>query len=130
MSMRRRGRSRGLPFQSRRRGNRRVRQERDSAVTGHGAEAVRDAIAAAINAPAARLRRSPTWDRRAEMSRPAGPRIDHDQPVHFRDPRSPWPRRTNEDTDGLLRQRFANGTDFAAHGPDGLDAVAKRSVGT
>jgi IS30 family transposase len=44
--------------------------------------------------------------------------------VSFADPRSPWQRGTNENTNGLLRQYFAEGTDLARWGPDDLTAVA------
>lgn len=59
------------------------------AVMGHGGEAVRDAIAAAITTLPARLRRSLTWDQGAEMARHAELSIDHDLPVCFCDPHSP-----------------------------------------
>ena len=94
------------------------------AVMGHGAEAVRDAIVAAIADLPARLRRSLTWDQGAEMARHADLRIEHDLPVYFCDPNSPWQRGTNENTNGLLRQHFPKGTDLAVHGPNELDAVA------
>jgi IS30 family transposase len=94
------------------------------AVMGHGAEAVRDAIAAAITTLPMQLRRSLTWDQGAEMARHADLRIEHGLPVCFCDPNSPWQRGTNENTNGLLRQYFPKGTDLTAHGPDVLDAVA------
>jgi IS30 family transposase len=58
------------------------------------------------------------------MARHADLRIEHGLPVYFCDPNSPWPRGTNENTNGLLRQYFPKGTDLTAHGPDVLDAVA------
>ena len=91
---------------------------------GHGVEAVRDAIAAAITTLPARLRRSLTWDQGAEMSQHVDLRINHGLPIYFYDPNSPWQRGTNENTNGLLRQYFSKGTDLTMHGPDELDAVA------
>ncbi len=94
------------------------------ALTGHGAEAVRDAIASAITTLPDQLRRSLTWDQGAEMAQHAQLRIDTGLQVYFCDPQSPWQRATNENTNGLLRQYFPKGTDLARHGPDDLAAVA------
>ena len=88
-----------------------------------GAEAVRDAIAAAIMALPERLRRSLAWDQGAEMSQHAQLRVDTGLPVYFCDPQSPWQRGTNENTNGLLRQYFPKGTDLTLHGPGDLEAV-------
>ncbi len=93
-------------------------------VSGHGAEAVRDAIAAAIVTLPEQLRRSLTWDQGAEMAQHAKLRIDTGLPVYFCDPQSPWQRATNENTNGLLRQYFPKGTDLARHGAEDLAAVA------
>jgi IS30 family transposase len=93
-------------------------------VTGHGAEAVRDAIAAAISELPEQLRRSLTWDQGAEMAQHAQLRIDTGLQVFFCEPQSPWQRGTNENTNGLLRQYFPKGTDLARHSPDDLAAVA------
>jgi IS30 family transposase len=94
------------------------------ALTGHGAEAVRDAITAAIVTLPEQLRRSLTWDQGAEMAQHARLRIDTGLEVYFCDPQSPWQRGTNENTNGLLRQYFPRGTDLARHSPDALAAVA------
>jgi IS30 family transposase len=95
-----------------------------AALTGHGAEAVRDAIAAAITTLPEQLRRSLTWDQGAEMAQHAQLRVDTGLQVYFCDPQSPWQRATNENTNGLLRQYFPKGTDLARHSADDLAAVA------
>ncbi|NIA26368.1 MAG: IS30 family transposase [Gammaproteobacteria bacterium] len=93
-------------------------------LAGHGAEAVRDAIAETITTLPGQLRRSLTWDQGAEMAQHVQLRIDTGLPIYFCDPRSPWQRGTNENTNGLLRQYFPKGTDLARHSRGDLDAVA------
>jgi IS30 family transposase len=93
-------------------------------VTGHGAEAVCDAITEQITALPEQLRRSLSWDQGAEMARHAQLRIDTGLQVYFCDPRSPWQRGSNENTNGLLRQYFPKGTDLARYSADDLAAVA------
>jgi IS30 family transposase len=94
------------------------------ALAGHGAEAVRDAIAEQILTLPEQLRRSLTWDQGSELSQHAQLRIDTGLAIYFCDPHSPWQRGTNENTNGLLRQYFPKGTDLARHSRDELDAVA------
>ena len=94
------------------------------ALTGHGAEAVRDAIASAITTLPVQLRRSLTWDQGSEMAQHATLRIDTGLQIYFCDPRSPWQRGSNENTNGLLRQYFPKGTDLARHSAEDLAAVA------
>jgi IS30 family transposase len=93
-------------------------------VSGHGAEAVRDAIAEQIITLPEQLRRSLAWDQGAEMAQHAQLRIKAGLPVYFCDPQSPWQRGTNENTNGLLRQYFPKGTDLARHSAEDLAAVA------
>ena len=94
------------------------------ALAGHGASAVRDAIAEAICDLPKQLRRSLTWDQGAEMAQHIQLRVESGLDIFFCDPHSPWQRGTNENTNGLLRQYFPKGTDLTRHTRDDLDAVA------
>ncbi len=94
------------------------------ALAGHGAQAVRDAIASSITTLPEQLRRSLTWDQGTEMAQHAQLRVDTGLAIFFCDPHSPWQRGTNENTNGLLRQYFPKGTDLTKHSRDELDAVA------
>jgi IS30 family transposase len=93
-------------------------------LAGHGAEAVRYAIASSMTTLPEQLRRSLTWDQGAEMAEHEQLRIDTGLAIYFCDPRSPWQRGSNENTNGLLRQYFPKGTDLSRHSRGDLDAVA------
>lgn len=94
------------------------------ALAGHGAQAVRDAIALKISTLPNHLGRSLTWDQEVEMAQHVQLRIETGLEIYFCDPRSPWQRGTNENTNGLLRQYFPKGTDLSRYGELELDAVA------
>ncbi|HYW91158.1 MAG TPA: IS30 family transposase [Gammaproteobacteria bacterium] len=100
------------------------RDKHGPALAGHGAEAVRDAIAAKIATLPVQLRKSLTWDQGTEMAQHAQLRIDTGLAIYFCDPRSPWQRGSNENTNGLLRQYFPKGTDISRYSARELDAVA------
>jgi IS30 family transposase len=102
----------------------RIRVKNGPAPAGHGAQAVRDAIAASILTLPEQLRRSLTWDQGAEMAEHAQLRIDTGIEIYFCDPHSPWQRGSNENTNGLLRQYFPRGTNLGRHRADELAAVA------
>lgn len=59
------------------------------------------------------------------MAKQAQLHTDTGLDVYFCDPQSPWQRRSNENTNGLLRQDFLKGTDLSQHGADELNAVAQ-----
>jgi IS30 family transposase len=100
------------------------RADNGPSLSGHGAEAVRDAIARTIITLPEELRRSLTWDQGVEMAQHARLKIDTGIDVYFCDPRSPWQRGTNENTNGLLRQYFPKGTDLSIYDADEISAVA------
>ena len=101
-----------------------ARVKNGPALAGHGAEAVREAIAEKIATLPDHLRKSLTWDQGAEMAQHAQLRIETGLAIYFCDPRSPWQRGSNENTNGLLRQYFPKGTDINRYGESELDAVA------
>jgi len=91
---------------------------------GHRADQVADALAAKITELPEQLRRSLTWDQGKEMADHARFTIDTGVQVYFCDPRSPWQRGSNENTNGLLRQYFPKRAEIAHYSQADLDAVA------
>jgi len=93
------------------------------------AEQVSNAMQRKIVKLPTELRRSVTWDQGPEMSNHREFTVATGVPVYFCDPRSPWQRGTNENTNGLLRQYFPKGTDLSVHSQRDLDKVARELNG-
>ena len=72
------------------------------------------------------LYKSLTWDRGKEMADHQRFSLDTDIKVYFCDPRSPWQRGSNENTNGLLRQYFPKGMDLSNIHQNRLNAVARQ----
>ena len=73
-----------------------------------------------------KLYKSLTWDRGKEMADHQRFSLDTDINVYFCDPRSPWQRGSNENTNGLLRQYFPKGMDLSDIHQNRLNAVARQ----
>jgi IS30 family transposase len=91
---------------------------------GHSADVVADALAAKIVELPEQLRRSLTWDHGREMAEHVRFSVETGVPVYFCDPRSPWQRGSNENTNGLLRQYFPKRSEIRQFTQADLDAVA------
>ena len=72
------------------------------------------------------LYRSLTWDRGKELADHQRLTLATEVEVYFCDPRSPWQRGSNENTNRLLRQYFPKGLDLAAHSQAALNKVARQ----
>ncbi len=90
---------------------------------GMRAEPVRVALTASIATLPEQLRRSLTWDQGKEMAEHAQFTVDSGLDVYFCDPKSPWQRGSNENTNGLLRQYFPKRSPVNVS-QDELDQVA------
>ena len=72
------------------------------------------------------LYKSLTWDRGKEMADHKRFTLATDIKVYFCDPRSPWQRGSNENTNGLLRQYLPKGIDISGYSQAKLNAVARQ----
>jgi IS30 family transposase len=95
-------------------------------VRGKNTESVTAALAKQVRKLPVELRRSLTWDRGLEMARHKTFTVATDVKVYFCDPKSPWQRGTNENTNRLLRQYFPKRTDLSEHSQAHLNRIARR----
>jgi IS30 family transposase len=93
---------------------------------GYRADAVRSAIANDLLQLPTAMRKSLTWDRGREMAEHQELAAHLGLKVYFCDPRSPWQRGSNENTNRLLRQYLAKGTDLRQFSTRNLDDIAER----
>ncbi len=72
------------------------------------------------------LYKSLTWDRGKELADHQRLTLATNVDVYFCDPKSPWQRGSNENTNRLLRQYFPRGTDLSLYSQAKLSAVARQ----
>ena len=87
---------------------------------GKDTTSVVDALIRQVKQLPVGLMASLTWDRGSELAQHKRFTVATDVAMYFCDPRSPWQRGTNENTNRLLRQYFPKGTN--------LNSVSEKEV--
>jgi len=105
---------------------RRTRYVMLAKLNGKDTETVINALIRQAHKLPKELYKSLTWDRGKEMADHQRFSLATDIEVYFCDPKSPWQRGSNENTNGLLRQCFPKGTDLSVHSQAKLNAVARQ----
>jgi IS30 family transposase len=95
-------------------------------VPGKDTETVVNALVKNARKLPQELYKSLTWDRGKEMAAHKRFTMATDIQVYFCDPRSPWQRGSNENTNGLLRQYLPKGIDISSYSQARLNAVARK----
>lgn len=93
-------------------------------LAGKDAESVHQALLATFKKMPMLYRKSLTWDRGMELAKHADLTKEVGMPVYFCDPRCPWQRGTNENTNSLIRQYVPKKTDLSPHTQGRLNEVA------
>ncbi len=93
---------------------------------GKDTHSVTEALIKQVRKLPAQLKRSLTWDRGTEMAAHVQFTVATDMQVYFCEPRKPWQRGSNENTNGLLRQYFPKGQPLDHYSQAELNAIAKR----
>ena len=84
-------------------------------VNDNKTKTVIDALIKQSRKLAKKLYKSLTWDRGTEMKGHNNFTVATDVKIFLCDPRSPWQRGSNENTNRLLREYFPKGTDISMH---------------
>lgn len=95
-------------------------------VEGKDSASVVGALVRKVNALPGGLFLSLTWDRGTELALHKRFTARTGVPVYFCDPKSPWQRGTNENTNGLVRQYIPPGLDLSALTQHELDLISAR----
>ena len=95
-------------------------------IQNKNAETVAAALVKHAQRLPAELYKSLTWDRGTEMANHRHFTLATDIAVYFCDPKSPWQRGSNENTNRLLRQYFPKGTDLSRYTQAQLNTVARQ----
>lgn len=93
-------------------------------VEGKDSKTVIEALIGQIRLQPEKIWKTVTWDRGMELAGHREFSMKTMIPVYFCDPRSPWQRGTNENTNRLLRQYFPKSTDLSEFSQKHLDRVA------
>ena len=96
---------------------------------GKDTTSVVDALTAQVQQLPKELMRTLTWDRGSELAQHKRFKVATKVQVYFCDPRSPWQRGSNENTNGLLRQYFPKGSNLSIYTQEQLNEVALRLNG-
>lgn len=95
-------------------------------VEGKDAVSVTNALSEQIRKLPEALRKTLTWDRGMELAHHHKFTVATNVKVYFCDPKSPWQRGTNENTNGLIRQYLPKKTDLSVHSQEELDFLASQ----